>query len=314
MPARHLLGLLLLVLASACARHNPPAAPAAAVASATAASPSGSDATAGAAGPRLTMSPDGVHIEYRVLGQGEPALLLIHGWAADANYWSEQLTPLAAHYTVVPLNLAGHGGSGANRSDWSIGNYAADVAAVARQLSNQHLVLIGHAMGATVALAAAPLIGARVDGIVAVEALRSVGEPPLAAPEIARRVAPFRSDFVGATRRLVAESLFRRDASHALVQKVAYDMSLEPPAIGIASLEALLSFDFAPLLPQLHLPVYTINSDLVPTDAARLRRSLPGASLEVLAHSDHFLMLEDAARFNPLLLKDVAALAAPAPH
>jgi pimeloyl-ACP methyl ester carboxylesterase len=312
MPARELPALLLLLLAGGCARHSPPAA--APDTPATAPAAAEQSATVATDGPRLTMSPDGVHIEYRVLGQGEPALLLIHGWAADANYWSEQLAPLQAHYTVVPLNLAGHGGSGANRSDWSIGNYAGDVAAVARQLPNQRLVLIGHAMGATVALAAAPLIGARVQGIVAVEALRSVGEPPLAAPEIARRMAPFRSDFVGATRRLVTESLFRRDANHVLVQKVAYDMSLEPPAVGIASLEALLSFDFAPLLPRIRVPVYAINSDLVPTDAVRLKHSLPGAALEVLAHSDHFLMLEDPARFNPLLLRDVAALAAASNH
>ena len=301
---------MLLVLAAGCTRHVPPAGAPATVAMAPAAEQPGTAVATAAEGPRLAMSPDGVHIEYRVLGQGEPAVLLIHGWAADANYWSAQLAPLGTHYTVVPLNLAGHGGSGANRSDWSIGRYAADVAAVAQQLPNQRLVLVGHAMGATVALAAAPLIGTRVQGIVAVEALRSVGEPPLAAPEIARRMAAFRSDFVGATRRLVMGSLFRRDADHVLMQKVAYDMSLEPPPVGIASLEALLSFDFAPLLPQIRVPVYVINSDLVPTDAARLQRSLPEASLQVLAHSDHFLMLEDPSRFNPLLLGAVAALAA----
>jgi pimeloyl-ACP methyl ester carboxylesterase len=265
-------------------------------------------------GPRLTMSPDGVHIEYRVFGAGEPAVLLVHGWACDANYWNEQFQALQAHYTVVAINLAGHGGSGSNRSDWSISNYAGDVAAVAKQLPNQHLVLVGHALGATVALAAAPLLGTRLEGIIAVDALRSVGEPPLPPAEVERRIAPFRADFVGATRKLVSDSLFRRDANHVLVQKVAYDMSLEPPAIAVPTLQNLLSLDLAPLLPAIHVPVYAINSDLMPTDAARIRKSLPNFSLDVLEHSGHFLMLEDPARFNPLLLKDVAALAAAPPH
>jgi pimeloyl-ACP methyl ester carboxylesterase len=260
------------------------------------------------------MSPDGVHIEYRVLGHGEPTVILVHGWACDANYWNEQLAALTAHYTVVTVNLAGHGGSGSNRTDWSIANYAGDVAAVAKQLPGTHLVLVGHAMGASVALAATPLIGPRVIGIVAVDALRSLGEPPLPPPEIARRVAPFRADFVGATRRLVTESLFAPNANRTLVQKVAYDMSLEPPAIAVASLEGLLSLDLTALLPQIHVPVYVINSDLVPTDAKRIRKALPGLSLEVLDHSGHFLMLEAPARFNPLLLKDLGALAAGAAH
>lgn len=199
---------------------------------------------------------------------------------------------------------------GSNRSDWSIQNYAGDVATVARQIPNPHLVLVGHALGATVALAAVPLIGARVSGVIVVDALRSVGEPALSAQEVERRVAPFRADFVGATRRLVTGSLFRADASRVLVQKVAYDMSLEPPAVAVPSLQSLLSFDLGALLPSIHVPVYAINSDLLPTDAARIRKSLPDFTLDVLTHSGHFLMLEDPARFNPLLLKDVAAIAA----
>jgi len=57
-----------------------------------------------------------------------------------------------------------------------------------------------------------------------------------------------------------------------------------------------------------------INSDLLPTDAARIRKSLPDFTLDVLEHSGHFLMLEAPARFNPLLLKDLDALSARAAH
>src|SRR5256885_12837665 len=51
-----------------------------------------------------------------------------------------QLEALESRYTVVALNLAGHGASGNNRNDWSIANYAQDVAAVARQIprSEEH--------------------------------------------------------------------------------------------------------------------------------------------------------------------------------
>jgi pimeloyl-ACP methyl ester carboxylesterase len=305
---------LLLASLAACSRHAGEAAPSAAAAAPPPRPASAAPAPDPGEGPRLTLSPDNVHIEYRVLGHGEPAVILIHGWACDANYWNEQLDALKSRYTVVAVNIAGHGGSASNRTDWSIANYAADVAAVAQQLPNQRLVLVGHSMGATVALAATPLIGARVIGIIAVDALRSVGQPPLAPQEVERRVAPFRADFVGETRKLVSESLFPRNANRALVQKVAYDMSLEPPAVAVPSLQALLSLDLAALLPAIHVPVYAINSDLLPTDAARIRKSIPNFTLDVLDHSGHFLMLEAPARFNPLLLKDLAALAAQPSH
>jgi pimeloyl-ACP methyl ester carboxylesterase len=265
-------------------------------------------------GPRIALSADNVHIEYTVYGQGEPAVVLVHGWANNANYWHGQLDALRARYTVVTLNLAGHGASGRNRSDWSMASYAQDVAAVARQIPNAHLVLVGHSMGAAVALAAVPLIGARVSGVIAVEALRSVGLPALAPAEIEERLAPFRADFVGSTRNLVSGTLFQGNADPKLVARVAYDMSLEPPAIGIATMRSLLSMDFVSVLPAVHVPVYAINSDLLPTDAARIRKSLPDFTLDVLDHSGHFLMLEAPARFNPLLLKDVEALKARTAH
>lgn len=300
-------GRWLLLLAAlglaACSQGGTPAAPAAAA-----------GASAAGEGPRIVMSDDLVHLEYRVLGRGEPAVILVHGWCENADYWHAQFDALKSHYTVVALDLAGHGASGANRTDWSIASYAADVATIARQIPNAHLVLVGHSMGADVALAAVPRIGARVIGIIAVDALRSVGMPPLAAGEIEAKVAPFRADFVGSTRALVTDQLFEKGADPLLVQKVAYDMSLRSRAVAVPTLEKLLAFDLATVLPSVHVPVYAINSDLAPTDAARIRKSLPDFTLDVLPRSGHFLMLEAPQRFNPLLLKDIDALAAHAAH
>jgi pimeloyl-ACP methyl ester carboxylesterase len=313
-PLLHRVGLLgLLLLLASCGAHDAGhgSAP---VAPARPAAPGPATEARLGEGPRITLSPDNVHIEYHLYGEGDPAVLLVHGWACDENYWHAQLDALKSHYTVVTLNLAGHGASGANRNDWSIANYAQDVAAVARQLPNRQLVLVGHSMGAAVVLAATPLISERVIGVVAVEALRSVGQPPLAARDIERRVAPFEADFVGATRKLVSSSLFERGADPVLVQKVAYNMSLRPPAVAVPSLRSLLSMDLAGLLPAIHVPVYAINSDLLPTDAARIRHSLPDFHLDVLDHTGHFLMLEDPTRFNALLLQDLAAITQRAAH
>jgi pimeloyl-ACP methyl ester carboxylesterase len=327
--ARHIAGWRLLILPllagfaciGGCTRQSPPAQTASATGPgpstpAAANSTGANSAGANSIAPQthMVLSPDNVHIDYRVYGRGDPAVVLVHGWAADANYWSGQIDALAARYTVVAVNLAGHGASGSNRSDWSIQNYAQDVAAVAREIPNGQLVLVGHSMGAAVVLAATPVIGPRVIGIVAVEALRSVGEPPLRPQEVERRLAPFNADFIGETRRLVNGSLFPKDANAVLVKKVAYDMSLEPPAVAIPSMRSLLSFDLAGLLPAIHVPVYLINTDIAPTNAGRIRKALPDFTLDVLDHSGHFPMLEAPTRFNPLLLKDVAAIAQRAPH
>jgi pimeloyl-ACP methyl ester carboxylesterase len=264
--------------------------------------------------PQIALTPDGVHIDYRAWGKGEPAVVLIHGWACDENYWSAQVDALKAKYTVVAINLAGHGASERNRTDWSIGNYGEDVATVVRQLQNRQIVLVGHSMGADVALEASRRIGDRVIGIIAVDSLKSIGLPPMKPREIERQLAPFRDHFIEATRDYVTKTMFATGADPAFMQKVAYDMSLEPQDVAVPSLQSLLAMDFTTLLPDIHVPVYAINSDLGPTDAARIRKSLPQFKADVLDHTGHFLMMEVPQRFNPVLLKDVAALVQQAQH
>lgn len=299
-----LVALLIAAATVACSpKSAPPASSAADISPPAAAEPARVDGT-----PQLANSADLVHIEYRVYGSGEPAIVLVHGWSCDANYWNAQLDALKAKYTVVLVDLAGHGASGRNRTDWSMANYGEDVAAVVRQLPNHQIIIVGHSMGGTVALEATRRIGDRVIGIIAVDSLKSIGQPPLPTRQIETRLAPFRSDFVGETRKFVAESLFPRDADPKFVNKVAYDMSLEPADVGVASMQALLAADLAPIVADIHVPVLAINSDLAPTDEARIRKSLPDFKAEVIPKTSHFLMMDDAARFNPILLRDIQTL------
>ena len=308
------IGLLIAASALGCNRNgSPPASSSTDTASDSSAAPAQPPYVEGS--PLLVNSAaDGVHVEYRIYGKGEPAVVLVHGWACNENYWNAQIAPLqSAHYSVVLLDLAGHGASGRNRSDWSMGNYGEDVASVVRQLPNRQVVLVGHSMGGLVALEATRRIGDRVIGIIAVDALKSIGAPPMPPKQIQTRVDAFRRDFIGETRQFVTASLFPKGANTQFVNKVAYDMSLASPAVAVASMQALLSTDLAPIVADIHVPVMAINSDLEPTDTARIRKSLPDFSAEVIPHTSHFLMMDDAPRFNPVLLRDIAMLVEKAP-
>ncbi|HUN75228.1 MAG TPA: alpha/beta hydrolase [Steroidobacteraceae bacterium] len=260
-------------------------------------------------GPLLADSTDGVHIEYNVYGHGEPAVVLIHGWACNASYWRAQLADLSSRYTTVTLDLAGHGASGSNRSDWSLARYGDDVAAVVRKLPNRQVVLVGHLMGGPVALEAAPLIGPRVIGIIGVDTFTSLGQPPLPRPVLEKEVAPFRADFIGEMHRFVP-LLFTHNTDPAFVRKVADDMSRTSPPIAIATLLGLNSVDFATLLPHVHVPIIAIDSDTGQiVNEALVRKSVPRFRLVVVKGSGQFVMLEDPHRFNPILIRAIASLA-----
>ena len=64
-------------------------------------------------GARLTFrADDGLEIVGEVRGQGDTALIFLHGWCGDREYWKHEVEVFAADYRVVALDQAGHGESG----------------------------------------------------------------------------------------------------------------------------------------------------------------------------------------------------------
>jgi pimeloyl-ACP methyl ester carboxylesterase len=264
--------------------------------------------------PRIAISPDGIHVQYHVYGAAtEPALVFIHGWSCDSNYWREQVPAFKRKYTVITLDLAGHGATDANRGDWSMEKFGQDVATAVAAVPNRQLILIGHSMGGPVAIEAARLLPKRVIGIVGVDTFKTIGAPMPSAAQLDAAMKPFEANFIGHTRDMVAAHFFAPGANAQLVQKIAYDMSLSPPKVAIPSLRAVMGYDYSAPLKDVDVPIVAINSDLgEPVNELRIRKVLPRFHAVVLKGDGHFLMMEDPTRFNPALEAEVQAMIAAA--
>jgi pimeloyl-ACP methyl ester carboxylesterase len=258
--------------------------------------------------PLTAVSEDGVAIRYRVYGAGEPALIFIHCWSCDSSYWDQQLDPLKARYTLVTLDLAGHGESGTARGDWSIPAFGADVAAVARHIRSGEIVLVGHSMGGPVALEAARRLRDRVIGIVGVDTFTNIGLPPLSARELEQRLEPYRRDFAGTTRDNVMQRFFKPTSDPLLVREIADDMASQPPGIAIGAMIGMNNMNYAAALGDIDVPIIAINSDRLPTDLDRIRLHAPTFRVQIIPGAGHFLMIEEWVRFNQLLDETVQGL------
>jgi pimeloyl-ACP methyl ester carboxylesterase len=210
-----------------------------------------------------------------------------------------QLEYFADRHRVVAIDLAGHGDSERGRSTWTIEAFGDDVAAVVDHLGLEKVVLIGHSMGGDVIVAAAPLLGERVTGIVWIDTYPRLGEP-ISADEVRQTLAPFRDDFVGAVGDLV-RGFFSEGASPQLVDRVAAAMSSAPPEVALDALEHAIAFEETILatLPQISVPVIAVNPDDGRSDAESLRAF--GVELVLVEGIGHFGMLEDPAAFNATL-------------
>jgi pimeloyl-ACP methyl ester carboxylesterase len=298
------LALALVLVLTACSRQEeapPPPVPA----------PAAADSGPSEGAPRIAIAPDGVHVQYHVYGSGEPALVLIHGWSCDANYWREQVPELKKKYTVVTVDLAGHGGTDGNRTDWTIARFGQDVATAVAAVPNQQLILVGHSMGGPVAIEAARLLKNRTLGIIGVDTFNTVGAPPPSKAQVDAILKPFEADFIGHTRKLVSEHLFPPGGNRELANKVAYDMSLSPPRVAVPSMRALFEYDFTAPLEDVSVPIVGIFSGLgEPVNEARIRKALPRFRAVTLQGVGHFLMMEDPAQFNAALDAEIRQLLA----
>jgi pimeloyl-ACP methyl ester carboxylesterase len=244
-------------------------------------------------------SADGVRIAYEVHGEGSPAVILVHGWSCDRSYWRQQVGALATQRTIVAVDLAGHGESGTNRDQWTIESFGRDIALVADTLGLQEIILVGHSMGGDVILEAALQLAGRVNGLVWVDTYQRLGSPRTM-EEVNEIVASFRSDFVAATSGFVP-GLFPASADSALVRRVTGDMASAPPHIGIATMQASLTYGRQVTTPiqALGLPIIAINPENPPTDVPSLEQY--GVTVVPMTGVGHFMMLEDPEGFNALL-------------
>jgi pimeloyl-ACP methyl ester carboxylesterase len=255
-------------------------------------------------------SADGVTIRYEVHGSGDTALVLVPGWTNSRGIWGEHPRTLSTRYRVVALDLAGHGDSGAERTEWTMGAFGEDVVAVVEQLDLEPIVLVGFSMGAAVVVEAAERMPERVLGVVFVDALHDPDQPPPAGTA---------DQMEGMFRAAWGDTAFLRgfaftpDAPDSLIRYVG---AMSPPVPLEHWFPALRSFlawqatDFTAALERLRVPVAAINTTSQATNTAALRRHAPSFTLDTLAGVGHAgILLQRVEDFDARLLAIVERFA-----
>ena len=116
-----------------------------------------------------TYESHGVRLSYRRIGSGPP-LVLIHGWSANGDEWSEVGWPdaLPGRTLLIP-DLRGHGLSAKPRDPaaYTMEAFAADIVALLNAVDAPAADVFGYSMGGTVALWTATLEPGRVQSLIA---------------------------------------------------------------------------------------------------------------------------------------------------
>jgi magnesium chelatase accessory protein len=258
----------------------------------------------------------GLRWHVQIMGTG-PCALLLHGTGSATHSWRDLAPLLARHFTVVALDLPGHGFTGAPPSGgMSLPGMARLVAALCTELKIAPVLGVGHSAGAAV------LVRRALDGAEGMRAIAALNGALLAMRGGGAR-------FFGPAAKLLASLpllpsiLARRgrdrDAVERLLRQTGSridDTGLEfyqrlmamPGHIG-ATLDMMASWDLPGLereLPRLETALAMIvgGNDLTipPDDARRVQKLIPQATIDIQPGLGHLAHEEDPAGTAALIL------------
>jgi magnesium chelatase accessory protein len=258
----------------------------------------------------------------QLLGSG-PLLLLLHGTAAATHSWRDLAPLLARHFTVLGLDLPGHGFTTLDRHHaLSLPFMATAVTRLLKVLELTPVVVVGHSAGAAIGLRMA------LDGAIAPERMISLngalrpftGVESWLYPAIAKllfvnplaaSLLAWRAGDSNAVRRLI-------EGTGSVIddQELDFYVRLLRTLRHVeAALSMMANWDLRPFrreLPRLRMPVTLIAAlgDLaVPLQVAQDAASLlPVARLVEVAGLGHLAHEEDAGAISDVILQQFATL------
>jgi pimeloyl-ACP methyl ester carboxylesterase len=123
-----------------------------------------------------TVSFRGAKIAYKEKGKGR-AVVLIHGFLGSKEVWKDHFSRLSKHFRVIAIDMPGHGASDCIGYLHSMELMAEAVSAVLKACNIRKVVLVGHSMGAYVALAFAELFPDAVLGLLMINSTAKGDSP-----------------------------------------------------------------------------------------------------------------------------------------
>src|SRR5437870_3258456 len=235
---------------------------------------------------------DNLRVHYKSIGDGPTALVLVHGWTGDLNFWRYQMPAFVGKCRLVLLDLPGHGKSDRPEIDYTMDLFAKSVEAVMRDAGVERAVLAGHSMGTPVVRQFYRLFPQKTLGLVAVDgALRRFFNDPA---QIDRFVGQFAGpDFKEALAKF-AEAMYTPNTPPEVKRSIRESMQGATQHVAVSAMRGM--WDAAVWKDDpINVPLMLIlakapfwNDDY----QAYVRKLAPKADIRFMDGVGHFLMME----------------------
>ncbi len=254
---------------------------------------------------------DGVPLYYEDHGDGK-AILLIHAWTMNAEYWWQKNIPeLSKSHRVIALDLRGHGLSGKTDEGHRLSQYARDVRYLLEALKLTKVTMVGWSMGTSIILSYLTQFGAdEIRSVAFVEqSPRYLSAPdweyPLGGGYSPEDLATFNQNLLfdrpSAAKRFIG-SMFAEPPPAETIDEMYAETTKTPTVVAIKSMTSMTYADLRPELEKVSMPtllLYGEQSRLCPGGLGEwLHEQIPDSKLVMFEQSGHCPFWEEPEKFN----------------
>lgn len=244
---------------------------------------------------------DGARIHYKTYGKGSEALVLIHGWSCNLDYWRDHVSDLAKRNRVIAIDLPGHGQSDKPQLAYSMDFFARVIDAVLRDAKVKRAVLVGHSMGTPVSRQFYRKYPQKTLAIVIVDgALRPFGDKQMMEGFIAGLRGP---NYKEAGKQMLA-GMVGPKFSAELKERIQCSFLNTPQHVLVSAMEGMADESIWGQ-DKIDVPVLAImaKSPFWPADTEQFyRSSAPSLDFQMWDGVGHFLMMEKPQQFSDAVI------------
>jgi len=232
----------------------------------------------------------------------KPSLFFIHGSGSDHSAWSHQYGRLHKKYNIAAVNLPGHSRSGGG-GESDVARYCLWVKNLLDILNLKDAVIVGHSLGAAIALRFAINYPQELAGIILVGGGMKMPVNPLILEFLKTNPAEMPAEIID----LICKFSLAKENRSKFSAPLQKSISRAKVDVLYSDLSACNQLDLAQELGNIKVPSLVIcgaEDKMTPPDFSRqLAAGISGASLEIVEGAGHMVMLERPSEFNMILAK-----------
>jgi pimeloyl-ACP methyl ester carboxylesterase len=244
---------------------------------------------------------DTMRVHYQNYGEGKDAVVFIHGWSCNLNFWKANLPAFVNQSRVIAIDLPGHGESDKPQVTYSMDLFARAIDAVLQDAKVESATLVGHSMGTPAIRQFYRKYPNKTRALVIVDgSLRPFSNPE----QMKQFIDPLRGPNYKQQAELIIGFVAQAVKDKKTLEEIKAAMMSTPQHVMVGAFEAMMD-DAIWKEDKINAPTLAVMAKNPQWNAEYekfVRELVPGIDYQMWEGVSHFLMTDEPQKFNDAVL------------